>query len=281
TRDGVTVTERGREQISRASSPPTIEKTRRPPSESRASSSSSPPPPPPSPPPRHLFIFNDQLYVTSFYAEEICKELQCLATLVHEELRNDHLVILFFLGKNNLLQSKINQYDANFQGVKCGIYGANCPGWIINMEVVAGELELNHECSLMHWSSEDFESKLQFITLIPKETQGILINGQFPGPTIDAVTNDLKIPGDELEVNLKSWAVKRLTRGTTDETIGDFLSELGIMAHVSHTNTAKLVGYGVEGGMHLVLELSEKGSLASVLYGSRRSFRDLFGRELH
>ncbi|XP_057734513.1 L-ascorbate oxidase homolog [Arachis stenosperma] len=34
-------------------------------------------------------------------------------------------------------------------------------------EVVAGELELNHECSLMHWSPEDFESKLQ----------GILING--------------------------------------------------------------------------------------------------------
>ncbi|XLT22672.1 hypothetical protein HN873_053964 [Arachis hypogaea] len=64
-------------------------------------------------------------------------------------------------------------------------------------------------------------------------------------------------------------AVKRLTRGTTDETIGDFLSELGIMAHVNHTNTLKLVGYGVEGGMHLVLELSEKGSLASVLYGSK------------
>ncbi|XP_025616996.1 uncharacterized protein [Arachis hypogaea] len=27
--------------------------------------------------------------------------------------------------------------------------------------VVAGELELNHECSLIHWSPEDFESKLQ------------------------------------------------------------------------------------------------------------------------
>ncbi|KAJ1433022.1 Serine/threonine-protein kinase, active site [Sesbania bispinosa] len=64
-------------------------------------------------------------------------------------------------------------------------------------------------------------------------------------------------------------AIKRLTRGTTDETIGDFLSELGIMAHVNHPNTAKLVGYGVEGGMYLVLELSEKGSLASVLYGSK------------
>ncbi|RDX69654.1 Receptor-like cytosolic serine/threonine-protein kinase RBK2, partial [Mucuna pruriens] len=63
-------------------------------------------------------------------------------------------------------------------------------------------------------------------------------------------------------------AIKRLTRGTADETIGDFLSELGVMAHVNHPNTAKLVGYGVDGGMHLVLELSEKGSLASVLYGN-------------
>ncbi|XP_027351959.1 receptor-like cytosolic serine/threonine-protein kinase RBK2 [Abrus precatorius] len=64
-------------------------------------------------------------------------------------------------------------------------------------------------------------------------------------------------------------AIKRLTRGAENETIGDFLSELGIMAHVNHPNTAKLVGYGVDGGMHLVLELSEKGSLASVLYGSK------------
>jgi len=67
-------------------------------------------------------------------------------------------------------------------------------------------------------------------------------------------------------------AIKRLTRGTADEIIGDFLSELGVMAHVNHTNTAKLVGYGVDGGMYLVLELSEKGSLASVLYGNGSSF---------
>ncbi|OWM78069.1 hypothetical protein CDL15_Pgr018638 [Punica granatum] len=64
-------------------------------------------------------------------------------------------------------------------------------------------------------------------------------------------------------------AIKRQTKGTPDEIIGDFLSELGIMAHVKHRNTAKLVGYGVEGGMHLVLELSHCGSLASVLYGSK------------
>ncbi|XP_022771060.1 receptor-like cytosolic serine/threonine-protein kinase RBK2 [Durio zibethinus] len=64
-------------------------------------------------------------------------------------------------------------------------------------------------------------------------------------------------------------AIKRLTKGTPDGIIGDFLSELGIMAHVNHPNTAKLIGYGIEGGMHLVLELSPYGSLASFLYGSK------------
>ncbi|KAG8653835.1 hypothetical protein MANES_05G071100v8 [Manihot esculenta] len=69
--------------------------------------------------------------------------------------------------------------------------------------------------------------------------------------------------------NGKLVAIKRLTRGTLDEMIGDFLSEMGIMAHVNHPNTAKLIGYGVEGGLHLVLELSPHGSLASLLYGSK------------
>lgn len=68
-------------------------------------------------------------------------------------------------------------------------------------------------------------------------------------------------------------AVKRLTRGTQDEMTADFLSEIGIMAHVNHPNTAKLIGYGVEGGMHLVLELSPQGSLASLLYGEATSSR--------
>ncbi|GKV41053.1 hypothetical protein SLEP1_g48632 [Rubroshorea leprosula] len=63
-------------------------------------------------------------------------------------------------------------------------------------------------------------------------------------------------------------AVKRLTKGSSDEIIGDFLVEMGIMAHVKHPNTAKLIGYGIEGGMHLVLDLSPNGSLASLLYGT-------------
>ncbi|XVF72502.1 hypothetical protein PTKIN_Ptkin12aG0126100 [Pterospermum kingtungense] len=68
-------------------------------------------------------------------------------------------------------------------------------------------------------------------------------------------------------------AIKRLTKGTPDEIIGDFLSELGIMAHVNHPNTAKLIGYGIEGGMYLVLELSPNGSLASLLYGSKHRLK--------
>ncbi|KAI7732143.1 hypothetical protein M8C21_014274 [Ambrosia artemisiifolia] len=61
-------------------------------------------------------------------------------------------------------------------------------------------------------------------------------------------------------------AVKQLTRGPIDERTASFLSELGIMAHINHPNTAKLIGYGVEGGLHLVLELSPNGSLASWLH---------------
>lgn len=62
-------------------------------------------------------------------------------------------------------------------------------------------------------------------------------------------------------------AIKRLIKGTTEEKTTDFLGELGIMAHVNHPNTTKLIGYGAEGGMHLVLEYSELGSLSSHLHG--------------
>uniref|UniRef100_A0A1J3CA59 non-specific serine/threonine protein kinase n=1 Tax=Noccaea caerulescens TaxID=107243 RepID=A0A1J3CA59_NOCCA len=68
-------------------------------------------------------------------------------------------------------------------------------------------------------------------------------------------------------------AIKRLMRGTSEEIIVDFLTEMGIMAHVNHPNIAKLLGYGVEGGMHLVLELSPHGSLASMLYSLKEKMK--------
>ncbi|CAN0898572.1 Receptor-like cytosolic serine/threonine-protein kinase RBK2 [Linum grandiflorum] len=65
-------------------------------------------------------------------------------------------------------------------------------------------------------------------------------------------------------------AIKRLVRGScVEEMTMDFLSELGIICHVDHPHIAKLIGYGVEGGMHLVLQLSINGSVSSLLYGPR------------
>ncbi|XLR44484.1 hypothetical protein HN51_028611, partial [Arachis hypogaea] len=52
---------------------------------------------------------------------------------------------------------------------------------------------------------------------------GILINGQFSGPTIDAFTNDLKTPGDESEVNLKSWAVGSISSFQNIYFLGQYL----------------------------------------------------------
>lgn len=66
-------------------------------------------------------------------------------------------------------------------------------------------------------------------------------------------------------------AVKRLTKkGETEdeERTADFLSELGIIAHVDHPNSARLVGFGVEGGLYLVLQFARNGSVESCLQGA-------------
>ncbi|KAG2279564.1 hypothetical protein Bca52824_050784 [Brassica carinata] len=53
-----------------------------------------------------------------------------------------------------------------------------------------------------------------------------------------------------------------------DERVSDFLSELGIIAHVNHTNAAKLLGFSIDRGLHFVLEYSPHGSLANMLFGT-------------
>lgn len=65
-------------------------------------------------------------------------------------------------------------------------------------------------------------------------------------------------------------AVKRLTKKEkeNEDRIADFLSELGIIAHTEHPNIARLFGFGIDGGLHLVLEYSPHGSLASLLFGA-------------
>ncbi|XP_030528339.1 receptor-like cytosolic serine/threonine-protein kinase RBK1 isoform X2 [Rhodamnia argentea] len=65
-------------------------------------------------------------------------------------------------------------------------------------------------------------------------------------------------------------AVKKLGKKEKEEVdrIGDFLSELGIVAHIDHPNTARLIGFCIEGGLYFVLRFSPNGSLASLLHGS-------------
>ncbi|GAB4851202.1 hypothetical protein Ancab_030496 [Ancistrocladus abbreviatus] len=68
-------------------------------------------------------------------------------------------------------------------------------------------------------------------------------------------------------------AIKRLAKGDLEEMAADFLSELGILVHVNHPNIAKVIGYGVEEGMHLILNLSPNGSLESLLRGCKEKLR--------
>ncbi|XP_044461064.1 receptor-like cytosolic serine/threonine-protein kinase RBK1 [Mangifera indica] len=64
-------------------------------------------------------------------------------------------------------------------------------------------------------------------------------------------------------------AVKKIIREEKEEEdrVSDFLSELGIIAHISHENATRLIGFSTENGLHLVLQYLPKGSLASLLFG--------------
>ncbi|EPS72204.1 hypothetical protein M569_02554, partial [Genlisea aurea] len=56
---------------------------------------------------------------------------------------------------------------------------------------------------------------------------------------------------------------------------GDFLSELGIIAHIDHPNTAKLLGFSADKGLlHLVLQFSPHGSLDTALHGADERIMD-------
>ncbi|KAL0343005.1 UNVERIFIED_CONTAM: Receptor-like cytosolic serine/threonine-protein kinase RBK1 [Sesamum angustifolium] len=64
-------------------------------------------------------------------------------------------------------------------------------------------------------------------------------------------------------------AVKKITKKNKNEEdrACEFLSELGIIAHIDHPNAAKLIGFSADKGLHLVLQYSPHGSLATILHG--------------
>jgi len=65
-------------------------------------------------------------------------------------------------------------------------------------------------------------------------------------------------------------AVKRLMRNEKEieDTVGDFLTELGIIAHINNPNATRLIGFGIDQGLFFVLQLAPHGSLASMLFGA-------------
>ncbi|XP_042028803.1 receptor-like cytosolic serine/threonine-protein kinase RBK1 [Salvia splendens] len=64
-------------------------------------------------------------------------------------------------------------------------------------------------------------------------------------------------------------AVKKIMKEKNDEgKNGDFLAELGIIAHIDHPNAAKLIGFSADQGLYLVLQYLPHGSLATSLHSS-------------
>ncbi|KAK9069435.1 hypothetical protein SSX86_011338 [Deinandra increscens subsp. villosa] len=63
-------------------------------------------------------------------------------------------------------------------------------------------------------------------------------------------------------------AVKKITKKEKkdEDRVGDFLTELGIIAHINHPNAARLIGFSSDNGLYLVLQFAPHGSLATVLH---------------
>ncbi|XP_076905241.1 receptor-like cytosolic serine/threonine-protein kinase RBK1 [Bidens hawaiensis] len=68
-------------------------------------------------------------------------------------------------------------------------------------------------------------------------------------------------------------AVKKITKKEKkdEDRVGDFLTELGIIAHINHPNAAKLIGFNSDIDLHLVLQFAPHGSLANVLHASEEN----------
>jgi len=73
--------------------------------------------------------------------------------------------------------------------------------------------------------------------------------------------------GDVTDGN--SIAVKRLAKDNSNPNKErEFLVELGIISHVSHPNTASVIGYCIENGLYLIFQFLPNGNLFTALHGN-------------
>ncbi|XP_047321026.1 receptor-like cytosolic serine/threonine-protein kinase RBK1 [Impatiens glandulifera] len=136
------------------------------------------------------------------------------------------------LSKN--LKKKTGRNRSTGETIDCGDFIAPKPSWR-NFK--------RHELAA---ATDDFSPE----RMIGKGGHAEVYKGTLPDGSVVAVKKIIKKKNEE------------------DEKNGDFLSELGIIAHIDHPNAAKLIGFSIDGGLHLVLQFSPHGSLASVLHGS-------------
>lgn len=79
-------------------------------------------------------------------------------------------------------------------------------------------------------------------------------------------------------------AVKKLVNEEKDDAdnTGDFLTELGIIAHINHPNACHLLGFGIDKGLFFVLHYAPYGSLSTLLFGtSLNSLFSLLNSDIH
>ncbi|KAG6392725.1 hypothetical protein SASPL_146949 [Salvia splendens] len=77
-------------------------------------------------------------------------------------------------------------------------------------------------------------------------------------------------------------AVKKIMKEKNDEgKNGDFLAELGIIAHIDHPNAAKLIGFSADQGLYLVLQYLPHGSLATSLHSDVLAYVDAGSEDCH
>ncbi|XP_058754748.1 probable receptor-like serine/threonine-protein kinase At5g57670 [Vicia villosa] len=70
--------------------------------------------------------------------------------------------------------------------------------------------------------------------------------------------------------NGEEIAVKRLTRTSRDERKEkEFLTEIGTIGHVRHSNVLSLLGCCIDNGLYFVFELSTTGSVSSILHDEK------------
>jgi len=65
-------------------------------------------------------------------------------------------------------------------------------------------------------------------------------------------------------------AIKRLTKACRDERKEkEFLTEIGTIGHVCHPNVLSLLGCCTDNGLYLIFHFSSRGSVASLLHGTK------------